>query len=313
MLVERWRKESDANGKYFAQLKLIYEKAPAIAGLPQFDVDRAWRKLRLRLPDTARAKSVPFSAGARDYKLLYRIAAGVVILVTAGIFSYYVVREDSRRAVELLADTTTAADTLPEGSEVFLNRQTKIEYIFDKRDNTHTAKLVGEAYFNISHDDAKTFVVRAGETFIKDIGTSFNVRAYPGSPVVEVVVEEGEVMFYTENDPGIYLKANGKGTYNKVTKVFTVAEPEPNVTAYKTKFFSVSNHSLATVVETLNAVYATRIEIGDHLKTCRLTVSFNDEPVDEIAGIIAETLGLTISKSGNVITLKGSGCGAPQP
>ena len=82
------------------------------------------------------------------------------------------------------------------------------------------------------------------------------------------------------------------------------------MTAYKTKFFSFSNSSLTEVVQTLNAVYPTRIVIDDALRDCMLTVSFNDENIDEIANVIAETLGLSVVRSAaDVINLKGAGCG----
>ena len=139
------------------------------------------------------------------------------------------------------------------------------------------------------------------------------MKAYPDSPTVEVVVEEGEVMFYSEGNPGVYLKANGKGIYNKNTKTFTVSDPEPNVTAYKTKFFSFSNNDLRTVIKSLNDVYAEKIQIDQKLAGCRLTVSFNNESIDEIASIIGETLGLSVVRSGNLIRLEGSGCNVATP
>ncbi|MEX1240456.1 MAG: FecR domain-containing protein [Cyclobacteriaceae bacterium] len=312
-LVERWRKESESNRRYFDHLKLIFEKAATIPVSETFNADRAWSKLRSKLPEKGRVKTIPLTSDALGYKVILRIAAGITIFLAVGFFAYNFFRTDSVPKMELLADKNIEADTLPEGSEVFLNRKTRIEYSFDRSKNSHTAKVVGEAYFNISHHDDKTFIVQADETFIKDIGTSFNVKAYPGAATIEVVVEEGEVVFYTQGNPGIYLKTNGKGVYDKTTKTFTIAEPEPNVAAYKTRFFSFSNHSLESIVKMLNEVYSTKIEIAENLKACRLTVSFNDESIDEIASIIAETLGLTVSKSGNVITLKGTACPAPQP
>ncbi len=39
----------------------------------------------------------------------------------------------------------------------FLNRETKLTYAYDKKKKTHTVKLKGEAYFNIHHEDDKTF------------------------------------------------------------------------------------------------------------------------------------------------------------
>ena len=311
--VDEWRNKNENNRRYFEQLKLIFEKAASVPLAGQFDTDVAWQKLRAKLPLKGEARTIPLNSGYSGYKFWLRIAAGIIIFLTVGFFTYNFFETDSPQEIELQADKKTEADTLPDGSDVFLNRETKIEYSFDRKNNTHTAKLVGEAYFNINHDDDKTFIVEAEGTFIKDIGTSFNVKAYPGSPTIEVVVEEGEVMFFTEGHPGIYLKANGKGIYDKNTKTFTVAEPEANVTSYKPKFFSFSDHSLGTVVETLNSVYPQKISIDDELKGCRLTVSFNDENIDEIAHIIAETLGLTVEKSGDVIMLKGLGCVEPTP
>lgn len=308
--VEKWREQSDENRRYFEHLKLIFEKSLSAHSVGTFDTDRAWEKLRGKLSSEAEARTIGLNPG---YKLLMRIAAGVIILITVGVFTYSFFTHDSAGAVRILAEKTTAADTLPDGSDVFLNRETRIEYTFDEETNTHVARLDGEAYFNIHHDDNKVFIVEAHGALIRDIGTSFNVRAYPDSATIEVFVEEGEVKFYTPGDTGLYLKAGGKGTYNKRTKTFAVGQPEPNATAYKTKFFSFSNHSLSTVVETLNGVYDEEIRIDDQLKNCKLTVSFKQEDPDEIAGVIAETLGLTVSRTGNIIYLKGPGCGIEAP
>ena len=309
--VEAWRNKNESNARYFQHLKLIFERAAATTIKESFDTDEAWIKVREKLHGSH--KIIDRKRDSPPYQFLMRIAAGIVLLLTVGIFSYKFFESDSIPFSEVVTDNKTLADTLPDGSGVFLNRQTKIEYSFDETKNTHTAKLVGEAYFNIQHDNDKTFIVEAEGTLIRDIGTSFNVKAYPGSSTVEVVVEEGEVMFYSEGDPGVYIKANGKGVYNNDNKTFTVADPEPNVTAYKTKYFSFNNRSLTTVVDNLNEVYDTRIQIDENLKNCRLTVSFNDEDIEEIAQVIAETLGLSVARSGDAILLKGTGCGEDQP
>jgi ferric-dicitrate binding protein FerR (iron transport regulator) len=210
--------------------------------------------------------------------------------------------------VEVVAGKSSEADTLPDGSGVFLNKKTHLAYSFDKKKKTHRVKLKGEAYFNIHHEADKTFIVEAGDALIRDIGTSFNVKAYPKSNTIEVVVEEGKVMFYTEGNTGIYLQPGGKGIYHKATKTFTVEEAEPNITAYKTKFFIFSGENLGAVVKNLNDVYDRKIVIPAHLKNCKLTVSFNNEEIGEIAQVIAETLGLTVKDRGTDIVLEGNGC-----
>lgn len=308
-LLETWKEQSESNRRYFEQLRLIFEKAATVTSVGEFDTDKAWEAVRRKLPH---ARPVEVLESDRPYTY-WRMAAGIILLIAAGVFTYQFFSQTENVSVQLVSAGQTAADTLPDGSNVFLNRETRVDYTFDAKANRHTAKLSGEAYFNIEHQENKTFIVEAQGTFIKDIGTSFNVKAYPDSHTIEVVVEEGEVMFYTKSDSGVYVKAHGKGIYNRDTGKFTVAQPEANVTAYKTKFFNFSDHSLATVVRSLNDVYSTQIEIDPRLKDCRLTVSFNNETIEEIAQVIAETLGLTVSRDGEVIKLKGSGCGHTQP
>ena len=212
------------------------------------------------------------------------------------------------KALEVVSQKETKADTLPDGSGVFLNKKTELAYTYDKKKKNHVVKLKGEAYFNIHHEDEKTFIIDAAGVYIKDIGTSFNVKAYPDDNTVEVVVEEGKVMFYTDSDSGIFLSAKGKGIYNKTTKTFTIEQPEENVLAYKTRFFSFSDTDLRTAVEALNNVYDKKIVLGENLYNCRLTVSFNQEDIDEIAAVMAETLGLTLTNSASEIRLEGPGC-----
>lgn len=303
--VERWREENEEHRKYFRHLELIFGKAASVRETLPFDTDEAWRKVseNLKLKKTRHIR--PWSSG---YPFL-RIAAGVIFLLAAGLFAYRFLAGDTVRRVEVLAGRETLSDTLPDGSAVFLNRQTKIEYSFDEKQDIHVAKLSGEAYFDIHHENEKGLIVEAGETFIKDVGTSFNVRAYPEHNTIEVIVDEGEVVFYTKNDPGIHLGANGKGIYDRTTGKFAIASPEPNATAYKTRSFTFSNNTLAAVVRTLNGVYETDLKIEKNLEECRLTVSFNEESMEEIAHVIAETLGLSVEEESDGIWLRGAGCG----
>ena len=268
----------------------------------EFDTDAAWNKLKSKIqsPD---GKVIPLRSSS-PYPFL-KIAASILIVMGVGFFLY---KLQKTNPVEVVSKKEVVSDTLPDGSGVVLNKQTNLTYAYDKAKKTHVVKLKGEAYFSIKHEDDKKFIIETEGLYIRDIGTSFNVKSYPESNTVEVVVMEGEVVFFTENNPGIHLKANGKGTYNKTTKTFSIDQPENNTLAYKTKFFSFSNTDLEAVVKTLNEVYETKISIPDHLRKCPLTVSFNDEDIQEIAAVIAETLGLTATDNGTEIRLEGAGC-----
>ena len=306
LFVESWANENEGNRKHLHQCKLIFDRSAEAKVLQEFDTDAAWAKMRTRLQSAGH--TVPFKSSASSRLLIWKVAASVIVVLGIGFFAYQMISGSGSKSVEVVSQKGTRSDTLPDGSGVFLNKKTELAYTYDKKEKSHVVKLKGEAYFNIQHEDDKNFIIDAAGVFIRDIGTSFNVKAYPEDNTVEVVVEEGKVMFYTDKDSGIYLSANGKGIYNKTTKEFTIEQPEENVLAYKTRFFSFSNTDLKSAVEALNRVYDKKIVLGENLQNCRLTVSFNQENIDEIAAVMAETLGLTLQDSGGEIRLDGPGC-----
>ena len=306
-LVESWVSEDEANKKYFLQLQTIFQRSSDVKS-QLFNTDAAWEKVKRRMNED-RGRSVSFDPTpektGRHFYL--KIAASILVIFTIG-YLFYSVSTSVKEKVDIVTEAQGTADTLPDGSDVYLNKSTQLSYSFDKKKKAHVVKLKGEAYFNIQHNDDKAFLVDVGGVFVKDIGTSFNVKAYPDSTTIEVVVEEGEVMFFTDTDSGLYLKKNGRGIYNKQTKTFIVAEPDPNITAYKTKFFSFADTDLASVAMTLNKIYDTPILLGKGIEKCRITVTFDQDTATEIAGIIAETLGLKVTKTPDGILLEGSPC-----
>lgn len=304
--VELWAKENEENRKYLAHCKLIFDKTFEAKQRQEFDTDAAWSKMKSKI---GAGQLRTLSADKKpDRNFYWMAAASILVLMGIGFFAYRMVAPSALQPVQLIAEAQTKADTLPDGSGVFLNKKTELTYTYDENEKNHRVNLKGEAYFKIQHEEDKTFIIDASGVYVKDIGTAFNVKAYPDSNTIEVFVEEGSVMFYTDTDSGVYLSANGKGIYDKITRKFNIEKPEENVLAYKTRFFTFSDTDLQSVMFALNSVYDKKIVIGSNLYNCHVTVSFNNEDIDEIAAVIAETLGLSATKSANEIRLEGPGC-----
>jgi transmembrane sensor len=303
LVVRDWINADAGNARYFDQMRQVFEKATSAPHDQSFDTDAAWNKVRARIVEP-REQGIPIS---RNRSFTWWYAAASVILI-AGI-AWFLMRgnavSETFTPLEVVATSTPIADTLPEGSEVFLNKQTRLKYTYDQRSQAHSVKLAGEAYFNITDSKQAPFIVDAGGVFIRDIGTSFNVRAYPDAQEVEVFVEEGEVQFFTSNDQGVTLKAGGVANYNRKTKSFSIENPEPNIVAYKTRNFAFSNTDLKSIVETLNEVYDRQIIVSASLHRCTMTVSFRNESIEEIAAVLAETLGLSLREENSKLILEG--------
>lgn len=305
-VVESWAQLSEENRFYLDQFKTIFQRSAAVKDLEEFDADAAWIKLKKSLSKKDAATVVPIRKTAIPF---WRIAASLTFIIGAGLLAYKLFQADQgHKPVVISTTNNTINDTLPDGSNVFLNKSTQIAYTFDKKNKQHKVNIKGEAYFNVEHDTTRSFIIEIDGVYVRDIGTSFNVKAYPESRTIEVVVEKGEVMFYTDTDSGVYLKENGKGVFDKITRKFNIDQPEINALSYKTKSFNFSNATLEQVVAELNSVYPQHISIPAKLRGCHLTVSFNDESEEEIVAIIAETLGLKVNHVGEKYMLEGPGC-----
>ena len=305
--VELWRKEDEANEKYFNQLKTVFEKAASVSVQLAFDEDAAWQKVKSKLHDP---KQIQLKPEAWSLTSLLKIAASVAVVISAGIFAYQWLSSSPAQMLAIKADRVVVNDTLPDGSVAVLNKATEVSYEYHQKSNTRKVKLKGEAYFEVVHEETKPFLIETDEVIIKDMGTAFNVKAYPNSDTVEVYVESGEVQFYTLKNPGIYLKAGEIGIYNKSIKEFSrIAKLDTNALAYKTKIFCFNNTELQTAVEMLNSVYDSHITLANkEIGHCRLTVNFNNDKIEDIVDIIAETMGFTATRKEKEWVLEGNGC-----
>ncbi len=310
--VEQWASENEANKKYYDHLKTIFEKAGLANVQIQFDTDAAWKRVKKRLGQNADSK---FKVQNSKFKVetgywsTLRIAASIIFLLGVG----YVLYQWRDVPVETFAVTSanaTVQDTLPDGSTAFLNKKSELSFEYNAKEKTRRVKLKGEAYFAVKHEEDKPFVIETGEILVRDIGTEFNLKSYPDQDTIEIVVTEGEVQFYTLKDSGLNLKAGEKGLYSKKSKEFyRIEKIDTNTLAYKTKVFSFNNTDLGAVVNLLNDVYDSKIKlINKDLHNCRLTANFKEDNPETIVEVIAETMGLTITKQGDEILLDGKGC-----
>jgi ferric-dicitrate binding protein FerR (iron transport regulator) len=300
--LEAWRKSSPDNEDYFLAGKKLFEAMEGAGEQFDVDVDAAWNKLDARLGE---AKVVSLRRNLSPA----RIAAAILLLAALGFVIRWAFVSGGSQPVNYLATNKPHEQKLPDGSKVFMNKNAEITY--EIKDGKREVKLKGEAFFEVVHNEAEPFVISVDEVLIKDIGTAFNVKAIPGSDIVEVAVESGEVQFYSESSQGLLLVKGEKATYNKTTKEFIkqTIQPTDNTMSYRSRIFHFSNASLNEVVDAINLVYDSNIKLGnERLGECRLSVDFNNENIDVLVSIIAETLDLEVENRTDSILLKGEAC-----
>lgn len=83
--------------------------------------------------------------------------------------------------------------TLADGTNIILNSESSLRFPVHFSGNTREVWFTGEAYFKVTHNEKKPFIIHSGDVTVKVLGTSFNVMAYENEKNQEITLEQGEV------------------------------------------------------------------------------------------------------------------------
>jgi ferric-dicitrate binding protein FerR (iron transport regulator) len=119
------------------------------------------------------------------------IAAGLVAVLVTQIHPPWTVMDRGTEYVTRAGQRETV--TLSDGTRFTLAPESRLALSRHYASGDRAVTLDGEAFFAVVHDAAHPFSVRAGRAVATDVGTAFDVRAYPGEQAVQVAVFEGAV------------------------------------------------------------------------------------------------------------------------
>ncbi len=243
--------------------------------------------------------------------LYYTLTASAAILVL-GLLAYLFIGEPKKviasvPAFEINSGKETITDTLTDGTIITLNSNSKIKVAEDFNTRHRTVALEGEAYFEIAKSQVASFIIKTNKGEIKDIGTAFSVNTISDS-VLKINISQGEIQLTTADKKMISAKAGQQLTYNVKTNLNLISEINPNSLSFKTHSFEFKNNSLQNIIGQLNQVYNQNITYDNALKDCPITVTFNNEKIETILDIIAETLHVKYEKQEGGFHLAGNKC-----
>ncbi len=168
-------------------------------------------------------------------------------------------------------------------------------------------KLKGEAYFDVRRDEARPFVVDAGAVEVTVLGTAFSVSAYDTADIVEVRVRHGRVRVQAGAD-SLVLRAGEHARFSKSRHILERA-PAPPAEVWGLRILHFDRAPLDEVTHQLERIYRVRVTLAHAgLARCSLTAEFDDEPIEAILGVIADTFGLRLTRDGSNYLLDGEGC-----
>lgn len=303
--LETWLAASPANKQLFEQVSNIWNSLSSEENCTIPDKEAFLKEVKNRVSQPSLSKTILIKKAFSFTK----VAAGIILIAGAVILFAVLTKKKQQSDVIAITRQTGQAiltDTLPDGTIATINNQSQLQYpvqFTGKRE----VQLNGEAFFNVTPNAAKPFIISAGPVRIKVIGTSFNVRK--GTDSIEVVVKTGIVRMLTNKD-SITLKAGKKGIYHISTQQFSILETfNANDVAYATKVFNFENASLKEIAGQLQKAYGIKIVITNKdLEACTMSSSFDNKSIEYIFEVLAMTLNIQYRIEQKTVYISGSSC-----
>ncbi len=209
--VLHWINQDQKNKEHFQSLKSIYEGHSEDIGKAEREED--WARIEAAIITIQPANLI---LTRKNLWWGIRTAAAVIILAIGTTLILGIQRGNFtiRGTSEI-----PVATILPDGSEVYLTKGSRVSYSRSFNQDLREVSITGDAFFSVTPDPVRPFIVQTGEAKIRVTGTSFHVSAPVRNKDVEVVVRSGKVLFYnsetfSENSFKVDLGPGDKGTYS---------------------------------------------------------------------------------------------------
>lgn len=234
-------------------------------------------------------KRKPFRSKALKYCIAAAAAAAIFL---TGAATSELVTGKRQETVLMASSENISSYTLPDGSKVWLNKNSWLAYNqkFGKR--TRQVALKGEGYFEVNRDERRPFIVKMQNNLdIKVLGTTFNACNYPSLNKAEVILRSGSVQV-SDNGRNEYviLKPNQKFTWNEGSAEISSVNAM-NCCRWFEHRLVFDNVKLKDILENLSHKYQTEISLNvGNLADKHMSMTIRDESVEDILDILTTLL-----------------------
>ncbi len=251
--LNEWSRDPENHQKLIHYLKIWIWSAQLKNRPPQVEFSDTWEKIL-----NNKLNALPKS---RKLNVILRYAATILILINIGWWGNYFITE--KKVVPETPEYTLSANinsnsviTFPDKSVVYLRQGSSLRYDPEFRSGERKVFLEGEAYFEVSHDDAHPFTVNTANAKIMDLGTRFDVSAEKGTGLTRTTLVEGKVEFVTNTGKKYLLQPNDMIEFNTITNALRLQKVDPELyTSWKDGKIIFRDETLGEITRKLEKFY----------------------------------------------------------
>lgn len=194
---------------------------------------------------------------------------------------------------------------LEDGTKVWINSGSKLIYPAKFGEKMREIFIEGEAYFEVSEDKNRPFIVQTKDMDIKVLGTEFNITAYANTEKASAVLVHGSIELNVNknslfNQKKLKLKPNERALYNVSGNSLIVKEVDPEYyVSWKDGYMKFNNSKLQTIIERMEKHYDVAISLKDSDLLNKTFTGKLDlkQDIEEVINIICATTSLTYTKT----------------
>lgn len=158
---------------------------------------------------------------------IWRYAAAILLLLSIGGLAGYFLSERrpgvtvAESGIQKYTATKGSVSTVEfaDGTKIWLNSGSELTYHENYRTRQRLAELHGEAFFEVKHREDFPLLVKAGQIVVRDLGTTFDIKAYAEDPTVETSLVEGKAdILSSSGNSLVELKPGESAVYSSLDK-----------------------------------------------------------------------------------------------
>lgn len=275
-------------------LEQLSQSAPAPSA--PYSAEKSYHKLRRKLVEK-KVRQLSFAK--------YAAAASIVLILSFSALLY--LNKQSEMKTVVTTDYTQNVQ-LPDGSSVMLSRYSSLRYPSKFKKRNRKVEIEGEAYFEVTKDNKRPFVVSTENIQIQVLGTQFNVESYPKANYIKTTLVEGAVSVRNrQNEDAIILSPNESALFCKANETLhkEYSENVKDEIAWKEGKLIFNNKKMNQIAAGLSHFFNVSIVIPDSsLKEYRVTARFEQgESLDEMLNLLQSAANFNWKQVGAVITI----------